>query len=335
MNEVSQAHNAAAPAPAPAAIARARRLNIDLALTILLLIGLVLVPPVCLSLKSPFWIDVINRIVILAMAATSLSLLISLAGLVSFGHAVYLGIGGYTVGIMSFYGIDNGFLQLLVTVLVSAVFAFLSGLLALRTRGVHFIMITLAFSQMIYFIMVGLREYGGDDGLTINLRSEFTGLLDLENRLTFFYATVALYAVFLLFYARIRASRFGLVLAAAKGSERRVAATGFDPFAYRLVAFVVAGVLCGLSGFMLANFTLFMTPDAMSWLRSGELMFMVVLGGVGTLAGPLIGAIAFLVIEELLGSVTEYWHFWFGLFLIAIVLFARGGIVGIVSGRSR
>jgi branched-chain amino acid transport system permease protein len=266
------------------------QLGVDGALTTLMLVCLVLAPPVCLYLGSPFWMDVINRVMILALAAASLSLLISLAGLVSFGHSVFMGIGGYTIGILATHGIENGYIQLFVALVISALVAFISGLVALRTRGVHFIMITLAFCQMVYFVMVGLREYGGDDGLTINIRSEFPRVLNLDNKMIFFYTTLALFALSLWLISRIRASRFGLVLNAAKGSERRVAATGFDPF-------------------------------------------MVILGGVGTISGPFIGAVAFVVIEELLGSVTVYWHFWFGLFLVAVVMFARGGIVGVLSRR--
>ncbi len=309
------------------------QLGVDGALTTLMLVCLVLAPPVCLYLGSPFWMDVINRVMILALAAASLSLLISLAGLVSFGHSVFMGIGGYTIGILATHGIENGYIQLFVALVISALVAFISGLVALRTRGVHFIMITLAFCQMVYFVMVGLREYGGDDGLTINIRSEFPRVLNLDNKMIFFYTTLALFALSLWLISRIRASRFGLVLNAAKGSERRVAATGFDPFSYRLAVYVIAGTMCGLSGFLMGNFTLFMTPDSMSWLRSGELIFMVILGGVGTISGPFIGAVAFVVIEELLGSVTVYWHFWFGLFLVAVVMFARGGIVGVLSRR--
>lgn len=309
------------------------RLGVDGVLTTLMLMGLLLAPPVCLYLGSPFWMDVINRIMILALAAASLSLLISLAGLVSFGHSVFMGIGGYTIGILATHGIENGYIQLIVALVVSALVAFISGLVALRTRGVHFIMITLAFCQMVYFVMVGLREYGGDDGLTINVRSEFSKVLNLDNKMIFFYTTLTLFALSLWLISRIRASRFGLVLNAAKGSERRVAATGFDPFSYRLAVYVIAGTMCGLSGFLMGNFTLFITPDSMSWLRSGELIFMVILGGVGTISGPFIGAVAFVVIEELLGSVTVYWHFWFGLFLVAVVMFARGGIVGVLSRR--
>jgi len=296
-----------------------------------LMAGLAVAPPLLTAIGSPFWADVLNRIMILAIAATSLNILIGIGGLVSFGHAVFLGIGGYAVGISAEHGIDSGFAHLALAVGVSGLFALLTGLIVLRTRGVHFIMLTMAFAQMVYFVMVGLKTYGGDDGLTINTRSAFPGPLDIESRQTLYYVTLAVLAFTLVVFARLKASRFGLLLSAAKGNERRVAAVGFDPYGYRLAAYVLAGVLCGLAGFLNGNFTNFVTPEMMGWTRSGELMFMVILGGVGTIAGPLVGAASFLVVEEVLGSLTIYWHFWFGLFLIVVVLYARGGLVGLLT----
>ena len=317
-----------------AARGRVRRHNLDAVLTSALLVVLAAAPPALSAMGASFWTDVINRIMILAVAATSLNLLIGLGGLISFGHAVYLGLGGYAVGIAAEHGVGDGFTQLAIAIASSAAFALLTGLVALRTRGVHFIMITMAFAQMVYFVMIGLKTYGGDDGLTINERSRFPAPFDLENRLALYYASLAVLALSTLLYARLRGSRFGLVLLAAKSSERRVRASGFEPYRYRLAAYVIAGALCGVAGFLDANFTSFITPETMGWTRSGELMFMVILGGVGSLAGPLVGAGAFLLIEEALGSVTIYWRFWFGLFLIAVVLFARGGLVGLVTRRS-
>ena len=306
----------------------------DAGLAVLLLLALAAAPPLLRMAGHPFWPDVLNRIMVTGIAATSLSLLISTAGLISFGHAVFLGLGAYAVGIASDRGVDNGFAQLALAVGGSAAFALLSGLVILRTRGVHFIMITMAFAQMAYFLMVGLKDFGGDDGLSINTRSQFP-LLDLDDRSTLYYVTLACLAVTLLLVGRLRASRFGLVLLAAKGSERRAAASGFDPYRYRLAAYVIAGSMCGLAGFLNANFSDFVTPNVMGWQNSGELMFMVILGGASALAGPLVGAGAFLLIEEVLGSFTIYWHFWFGLFLIGVVLFARGGLVGLLIRTRR
>ena len=312
-----------------------RARNLDAVLALALLLALAAAPPALDVLGVPFWTDVLNRVTILALAAVSLNILVGLGGLASFGHAVYLGIGGYAVGIAADAGLDNGFAQLALALGVSALFALLTGAVALRTRGVHFIMITMAFAQMVYFVMIGLKNYGGDDGLTINGRSVFPGPLDIENKLTLYYASLAALALGALLFARLKGSRFGTVLAASRANERRVAAAGFDPYRYRLAAFAMAGALCGLAGFLNANFANFVTPDLMSWTRSGELLFMVILGGVGAVAGPLLGAAAFVLMEEAFGSWTIYWHFPFGLFLIAVVLFARGGLVGLLTGRRR
>ncbi len=277
-----------------------------------------------------FFADMLIRITILAIIASSLNLLIGFGGLVSFGHAVYLGLGGYAVGILSHHGVVNGFAHLGVAVTGSALFALFTGLIALRTRGVHFIMITMAMSQMVYFVLVGLKQYGGDDGLTINERSVFPAPLDIEARMTLHLVCIGVLALTIVLLARLRRSRFGLALAAAKDNEARVTASGFDPYRYRLAAYVIAGVIGGVAGFLQANFTNFITPDMMGWTRSGELMFMVILGGVGTLTGPLIGAAAFLAIEEVLSKWTIYWHLPFGILLIGVVLIARGGLAGIV-----
>jgi branched-chain amino acid transport system permease protein len=328
--------SSAAPASRLIAAGRARVMDHDAWIAVGLILLLAIAPPVLAGVGAPFWAEVLNRVMILTIAATSLNLLIGLGGLISFGHAVYLGIGGYAVGISAFHGVENGFWHLAIAIGLSGAFALLTGLVALRTRGAHFIMITLAFGQMVYFVMIGLKQYGGDDGLTIDTRSIFPAPLNLESRTTLYYVTLAVLAVVTLGLAVIRRSRFGLVLAAAKGNEKRVAAVGFDPYRYRLVAFVIAGVVCAIAGFLNANFTNFVTPEMIGWTRSGELMFMVILGGVGSLSGPLVGAAIFLVVEEALGSITEYWQFWFGLFLLAVVLYAKGGLMGVLLGaRSR
>ncbi|WP_082655798.1 branched-chain amino acid ABC transporter permease [Aureimonas sp. D3] len=304
----------------------------DFALALVLIAALAAAPFVLSMLGHDFWTDVALRAMILAIAALSLNALIGLGGLVSLGHAVFLGIGGYAVGMLADADIDNGFVQLAVALCACALFALVTGLIALRTRGVHFIMITLAFAQMVYFTVFGLRQYGGDDGLTINYSSLF-GPLDLGDKTQLYYAVLVVLAAAMLGFSRLRRSDFGLLLKAAKGNERRVQAVGFDPVRYRLAAYVAAGMLCGLAGFLDANFTSFVTPAAMSWTASGELIFIVIVGGVATISGPLVGALVFLLIEEWMGALTVYWHFWFGLFLIAIVLFARNGLVGLLIGR--
>jgi branched-chain amino acid transport system permease protein len=305
----------------------------DAVIATLLLIAAALSLPVLNAAGDHFWPDIINRAMVLAIAATSLNILVGLGGLISFGHAAFLGIGAYAVGIAAADGIDNGFIHLALAIGVSALFALLTGLVALRTRGAHFIMITMAFAQMIYFVMVGLKDYGGDDGLTLDDRSVFPAPFDIENSTTLFYLTLFLLALSVLLFLRLRASRFGLILMAAKGNERRVRSAGFDPFRYRLVAYILAGVLCSLAGFLNANLTNFVTPNIMSWSQSGDLLFMVILGGTATASGPLIGAMLFLLIQELLGSITVYWTFFFGLCLLAVALFGTGGLMGAVLRR--
>lgn len=314
---------------------RHARLDRDFSAAIIVLIALGAAPYVLNAFGHDFWIEVLLRAMILGIAAASLNFLIGLGGMISLGHAAFLGIGGYSVGILSDFGIDSGIVQLTVTLLASGIFAGVTGLIALRTRGVHFIMITLAFAQMLYFTMIGLRQFGGDDGLTVNYSSTFGSAIDLGNKSTLYYVVLGVLAIVMLGYARVRRSDFGLLLKAAKGNERRVCAVGFDPYRYRLVAYVAAGVVCGLAGFLDAAFTSFVTPEAMSWTSSAELIFMVIVGGVATVTGPIVGALVFLLLEESLSGLTVYWHFWFGLFLVAVVLFAKRGLVGLITSEKR
>ncbi len=298
----------------------------------LLLAALAAAPPLALAAGQPFYVDILTRLVCLAAAATSLNLILGHGGMISFGHAAYIGIGAYAVGIPAYYGLHDGWLHLALAVGCSALFALATGAVALRTRGVYFIMITMAFAQMVFFAFVSIEEYGGDDGLVIDLRSEFP-LLDLEDGLTLYYVCFALLAGVLFLVHRVSRSRFGMVLEGAKGNERRMAALGFAFYRHRLAAYVLAGALCGLAGALLGNFTNFISPEMMDWTRSGELIFMVVLGGTGTLFGPLMGAAAFLILEELFSGWTIYWHLPFGLLLILVVLFARGGLAGLLDRR--
>jgi branched-chain amino acid transport system permease protein len=297
-----------------------------------LLLLLALLPVYVAAGGNNFLLILFTRIIILALAATSLNLILGYGGMVSFGHAVYLGIGGYLVGILAKEGINSGLVQWPLALLVSALFALVIGALSLRTRGVYFIMITLAFSQMVYYVAVSLDRYGGDDGLTINRRSQF-GLLNLSNKIVFYYLCLALLLIVVFFVARLVNSRFGMAIRGANSNERRMRAIGFPVFRYRLLCFVIAGTLCGLAGVLLANHTDFVSPAMMHWTRSGDLIVMVVLGGMGSAFGPLIGAVALLVLEEALSGVTEYWQIILGPLLLLIVLFARGGIVGLLRPR--
>jgi branched-chain amino acid transport system permease protein len=282
-----------------------------------------------------FLLTMFTRIVIMAMAATSLNLILGYGGMVSFGHAVYIGIGGYAVGILAHEGIRSGFVQWPVAIAVSALFALVIGALSLRTRGVYFIMITLAFSQMVYYVAAGLDRYGGDDGLTIYHHSQFGSLTDLSQRNVFYYLCIAFLLATIYLVHRLVNSRFGLVIQGARSNERRMRAIGFPTFRYKLTCFVVAGTLCGLAGALLANHTEFISPAMMHWTRSGDLIVMVVFGGMASTFGPLIGAVTFLVLEELLSGITVYWPIIFGPLLLLVVLFAHGGIEGLFEGARR
>ncbi|HEY1310903.1 MAG TPA: branched-chain amino acid ABC transporter permease [Pseudolabrys sp.] len=296
-----------------------------------LLIGLMLVPVIAELAHNRFVLTLFTRIVILALAAVSLNLILGFGGMMSFGHAAYLGIGGYAVGMLAHEGIVSGFVQWPVALLASALFALVIGALSLRTRGVYFIMITLAFAQMAYYMVSGLARYGGDDGLTINMRSQFAGPINLSNKTQFYYICLALLfgAIYLVW--RLVNSRFGMAVQGARSNEVRMRAIGFPTYRYKLVCFVIAGTLCGLAGALLANHTDFVSPAMMYWTRSGDLIIMVVLGGMGSVVGPVLGAVALLLLEELLSGITEYWQIILGPLLLLVVLFARGGIDGLMA----
>jgi branched-chain amino acid transport system permease protein len=297
-------------------------------LTAALLIVLALVPLYAVMTGNSFALTLFTRIVIMAIAAVSLDLIMGYGGMVSFGHAAYLGIGGYAVGILWKEGFASGFVQWPAAIAISALFALVVGALSLRTRGVYFIMITLAFAQMVYYVAQGLDRYGGDDGLTIGQRSSFSGLLDLNNNTVFYYLCIAALIGSVYLVSRIVNSRFGLVIQGARSNERRMRAIGVPVFRYRLVCFVIAGALCGLSGALLANQTNFISPAIMFWTRSGDLMVMVILGGLGTPFGPVIGAVAYLLLEEALSRVTEYSGLFLGPALLLVAIYLRSGIEG-------
>ncbi len=299
------------------------------------LAALVLLPAYAALTGNQFLLILFTRIVIFAIAATSLNLILGYGGMMSFGHAAYLGLGGYAVGILAHEGVTSGFVQWPAALLVSALFALVVGALSLRTRGIYFIMITLAFAQMVYYVASGLDRYGGDDGLTIYRRSAFASPLDLANRTQFYYVCIALLFGCLYVVWRIVNSRFGLVIQGTRSNERRMQAIGFPTYRYKLVCFIIAGLMCGLAGALLANHTEFVSPSIMFWTRSGDLMVMVIFGGMGSLFGPLMGAILLLVLEEALSGITEYWQIILGPLLLLVVLFARGGIDGWLRGLRR
>ena len=305
-------------------------LNLRTVVIVALLAALVLLPVYTGLTGNRFLVTLFTRILILALAAVSLNLILGYGGMMSFGHAAYLGIGGYAVGILAHEGIVSGFVQWPVALLASALFALVIGALSLRTRGVYFIMITLAFAQMAYYVASGLSRYGGDDGLTVYKRSQFFAPLDLANKTQFYYLCLALLLAAIYFVWRLTNSRFGLAVQGSRSNDLRMRAIGFPTNRYRLVCFVIAGTMCGLAGALLANHTEFVSPAMMYWTRSGDLIIMVVLGGMGSPFGPLIGAAALLVLEEALSGITEYWQIILGPLLLLVVLFAHGGIDGLL-----
>ena len=311
------------------------RLTALAAFTIVLVAILALIPLYARLTGDTFVLTLFIRVLILAIGAVSLNLIIGYGGMVSFGHAAYLGIGGYAVGILAKEGIASGLVQWPVAIAASALFALVVGALSLRTRGVYFIMITLAFAQMIYFVAIGLDRYGGDDGLTIYKRSQFGGVFDLNNKTLFYYLCFALLLASIYLVSRLINSRFGLAIRGARSNDRRMRAIGFPTFRYRLVCFVIAGALCGLAGALLANHTNFISPAMMHWTRSGDLIVMVVLGGLGSLFGPLIGAVTFLLLEEALSRVTQYPDLILGPVLLLVAIYVHGGIAGLLGGRLR
>ncbi|MEL0041883.1 MAG: branched-chain amino acid ABC transporter permease [Candidatus Puniceispirillum sp.] len=303
----------------------------------LLIAGFALFPIFTHFADLPFWNDVAMRIMLLGMAAMGLNLVLGYGGMVSFGHAAFIGIGAYCVGISQFYGITNGWAHLLFSLVACGIAGLVIGYLALRTSGIYFIMITLAFAQMLFFLFVSLETYGGDDGMSID-RAEF-GVVDLYDPLRLYFliwVCLALVGLALMFIVR---SRFGVTLRAIKSNESRVEAMGLVPLRFKITGYVISAVICGLAGALFASWQEYVSPDIMHWTRSGELMIIIILGGLATLAGPLLGAIVFLLLEEMLPwllavvapAYAENWMILFGPILIMVVMFGRGGLVGLLD----
>jgi branched-chain amino acid transport system permease protein len=299
------------------------------ALPIGIFLVLAVIPLVALVTGGGYLVSLGARVMIFAVAAVALDLLLGYGGLISFGHAAFIGLGAYAVGILAAHGITDALIALPAALAISALYAFLTGIVCLRTTGVYFIMITLAFGQMAFFTATSLAPYGGDDGLTIAARSTFAGFALIKNERAFYYVVFACLAGSYLFCRALVASRFGRVLRGAKENPVRMATIGFNVYRFQLAAYVIAGALAGLSGFLLANATEFVSPAYMSWQRSGELIVMVLLGGLGSLNGAIIGTAAYLLTEEWLAGFTENWKVIFGPVLVLVVLFARGGLLGV------
>ncbi len=297
-----------------------------------LLIGLAAFPLAQLLGMNIFYLDIANRLMIFAIAAVGLNLILGYAGLISLGHAAYLLIGAYSVALPSYFEIDNGWIHLGLAISCSGVFALLTGAISLRTRGAGFIMITLAFAQMVYFLFVSMETFGGSDGISIDYASDF-GLFNLADTLSLYYFGFTFLLLSMWLVHRLINSRFGYALTGSRLNARRMRSLGYSPYRTQLIAYVIAGMISGVAGFLLANFIQFITPEMMDWFRSAEMLFMVALGGVATLAGPLFGAFSFVVLEHLLSEWSLYWHLPFGLFLIAVAIFSKGGLVSLLDHR--
>lgn len=303
-----------------------------------LFIAFALAPWLMAGPGESYFLSLLTRVMIFAIAALSLDFILGYGALVSFGHAAFLGIGAYAVGILAAHGVTDLVAQLAVAVVFSALFAGLTGAISLRTKGVSFIMITLAFGQMIFFFAISLSVYGGDDGMTLQARSTILGASWLKSDRAFYYLTLTVLIAAYLLLRMVVNARFGRVLRGIRQNPTRMEAIGYTLLRHQLVAYVIAGVICGLAGVLLANQTQFVSPAYMSWQRSGELIVMVVFGGMGSLSGAILGAAAFLLLEEWLSGLTEHWKMIFGPLLVLVVLFARGGLMGalqrITGGKS-
>ncbi|MDE0148230.1 MAG: branched-chain amino acid ABC transporter permease [Rhodospirillaceae bacterium] len=319
------------------------------------LIGLAVLPIVAGAADDVFMISFMAKMMIFAIAAASLDLILGYGGMISFGHAAYIGLGTYAVAVSARYFGDfcadveegqacaygflaSGYFQFAVAIVGSALVALVIGAISLRTTGLYFIMITLAFTQMLFFLGISLEPFGGDDGMTVDERSDFAfftigdDLLYEGDGATLYYACLVALLLSLLLLRRLVNSRFGMVIRGSYSNPVRMAALGYPVYRYRLTAFVIAGTICGVAGALFANHQEFLTPEYMMWIRSGEIMIMVIMGGMGTIFGPVFGALAFLSIEEFLQELvgSDYWMIVFGPMLVLLVLFAKRGLFGLI-----
>ena len=318
----------------------------EIAISLFFALALPVVALIANQMGEVFYISLVTRIAILALAATGLNLVLGLGGMVSFGHAAFFGIGGYVAGILASHASDgttilswfSGSDQMLiiwpVAMLIAGLIALPIGIISLRTSGVYFIMITLAFAQMIYYFAISWPAYGGEDGLSLAMRNSFPGVNTLKP-LSFFLIAYAALMVVLFLFSRFRNSRFGAALEGARQNELRLSSVGIAPLRIRLVAFVLSAMITALAGALFVDLNRFVSPSMFSWHMSGELIVLIILGGTGRLFGPLIGAVLYVLFEFALGGMVEHWQLFFGLILLGVVMFARGGIIGLFAGKLR
>ncbi|MCP4077626.1 MAG: branched-chain amino acid ABC transporter permease [Gammaproteobacteria bacterium] len=311
------------------------------------MIVLILLPFVAEAVDESYVISSMTRIMIFAMAAVSLDLIVGYGAMVSFGHAAFVGLGAYVAAILSFHindgsavfnfpfsfdGSNNLFLILIVAIFVAAIVAALTGLISLRTHGIHFIMITLAFAQMLYYLFISLDTYGGEDGLLMPGRNQVP-FIDTADDFTFYYLCLLILVVYIFLSRRLVNSQFGRVIRGCKLNEKRMQSLGFNTYWYRLTAYIIAATGAAVAGVLLANKTEFVDPGLFSWHLSGELLVMVILGGLGSIYGAVIGAFVYLLLEQVLSAYTEHWMFFLGPFLILVVIYARHGIYGVLQNK--
>jgi branched-chain amino acid transport system permease protein len=310
---------------------------------ILLLLIFILFHLAMLATDQLFYVSFASRVMIYAIAATSLNLVLGYGGMISFGHAAFVGTGAYVGSILVAEGVTSAFVGWPAAIAVSALAAWIIGALSLRTRGVYFIMITLAFAQMMFYLVNSMKAYGGDEGLTLRQRPSL--LIDLGDEMAFYYVVLFILASTIFLLYRLMRSRFGRVVVAIRENEARAEAIGFPVFRYKLACFVIAGAAAGLAGALLASHGKYVNPNVLHWVQSGTLMIMVILGGVGSLWGGVLGAAVLLGLEHLISDYPIGWlaqlapnyqqhaNLGVGLVMLAIVLFAPQGIAGLLARR--
>lgn len=301
---------------------------------IALMVALAALPFVANVVGQPYYTALAARMLVYAIAASALNLALGFGGLIGFGHALFLGIGAYAVALPAFHGVDSGWWHLVLALAACGLVALVTGLVSLRTTGIGFIMITLAFAQMGYFFFVSLKQYGGDDGLTIATPSRF-GSMNLGSSTVVYGTAFVFLCLLILWLARLREAPFGMVLRGARQNARRVNAVGLPVLRYQLVAYVISAMLCGLAGVLLANLNAFASPSTLAWSVSGELIVIVVVGGVGTVFGPVFGALVYLGLEEALKAYTEHWPIVFGPLVVLLALLGKQGLMGALRRLDR
>ncbi len=320
-------------------------MNLKVVFFLLAFLALLFLPVISTVVGESYLISSMSRVLIFAMAAISLDLIVGYGAMVSFGHAAFVGLGAYVAAILSFHfnedttvfnfifsvnGSNDLLLIIIVAVLLAAFVAAITGMISLRTHGIHFIMITLAFAQMLYYFFISLDFYGGEDGLLMLGRNQLP-LIDTSDDTAFYYVCLCFLITFIVFARRLVNSRFGRVIQGCKLNEKRMQALGFNTYWYRLTAYIISASGAAVAGVLLANKTEYVDPGLFSWHLSGELLVMVILGGMGSIYGSVIGAIVYLLLEQILSAYTEHWMFYLGPFLILVVIYARHGLYGFIQ----